>query len=85
MHTLITVHDDGSADLTVADGDYSHQFSAVAEGDCAAVSFEESQSHRGMLHTLPPREEVWKEVMQSDEMTKFMDDNGLTATTREAM
>lgn len=82
MHTLITIHDDGSADLTVADGDYSHQFSASARGAEALVQFEETQFQHGTIYTMPPTEDVWKEAMQSDEMTEYMDEHGLSTTTR---
>lgn len=83
MHTLITVHDDGSADLTVADSEWSHQFSASKRGVEALVQFEETQAEHGMIYTMPPREEVWKEVMQSDELTEYMEDHGLEKTTRQ--
>lgn len=78
-----TFHEDGSADFTIAvDGD-DHQFSAVCDGSVAILSYEETCSWRGAIRTSEPREEVWKLLMQSDEMTNYLELRGLDAVRRE--
>lgn len=83
-YVLCTDNGDGSADFTVSFADDDHKFS-VSEGDdgTAKVSYEETLSWRGQTRVSEPDEHVFKELMQSEEMTKFLEDNGLTGVRRE--
>ena len=74
---------DGSADFTVSFADDDHKFSASAEGDTAVVEYEETLSWRGQIRVSQPDEAVFKELMQSTEMTEFLDEHGLTGVRRK--
>ena len=74
---------DGSANFTVSFADDDHKFSASAEGDTAVVEYEETLSWRGQIRVSQPDETVFKELMQSKEMTQFLDEHGLTGVRRK--
>ena len=74
---------DGSANFTVSFADDDHKFSASAEGDTAIVEYEETLSWRGQIRVSEPDEHVYKELMQSDEMTQFLETYGLTGVRRK--
>lgn len=80
---FVTEHNDGSADMTISiDGD-GHKFSVSGEGSQAVVSYDETLSWRGQIRVSEPREEVWKILMTSDQMTAFLESNDLGAVRRE--
>lgn len=77
-----TDHGDGSADFTVSLDDEDFKFSAVVYGDTVAVQYEETLSWRGVIRVAEPREEVFRRLMTSDEMTAFLEDNGAASVKR---
>lgn len=80
---FVTDHGDGSADFTIAIDDENHKFSAASEGsDHAVIEYEETLSYRGVPRVKEPDEFVFKAVMQSEEMTQFLEANGLTGVRR---
>ena len=80
---MSSIEMDGSADFTVSFADDDHKFSASAEGDTAVVEYEETLSWRGQIRVSQPDETVFKELMQSTEMTEFLDEHGLTGVRRK--
>lgn len=85
-NVFVTEHDDGSADFTISIDEDNHQFSASVSGaddSTAVLSYEESLLWRGQIVVSEPREEVWKLVMQSQEMTRYLERNSLSGVRRE--
>jgi hypothetical protein len=81
---FVTEHEDGSADFTITVDDEDFKFS-VSEADdgTAVVSYQETLTFRGKIRVSEPRNEVFKLLMQSDEMTEFLESNGLKTIRRE--
>lgn len=80
---IYTVHDDGSADFTVSMADDDHTFSVSSEGDTGIVSYEETLSWRSQIRVSDPNESIWRVLMQSDEMTEYLEQSDLTSVRRE--
>lgn len=80
---MSSIEMDGSANFTVSFADDDHKFSASAEGDTAVVEYEETLSWRGQIRVSEPDETLFKELMQSTEMTEFLDQYGLTGVRRK--
>lgn len=79
-----TEHDDGSADFTITIADEDYRFSALPAGDTRAViSYQETLSWRGEIRVSEPRNEVFKLLMQSEEMTEYLESQDLTGVRRE--
>lgn len=74
---------DGSADFTITFADDDYKFSASTDGDTAVLSYDETLSWRGEIRVSEPDETVFKELMQSDEMTQFLEENELRSVKRE--
>lgn len=82
-YVLCTDNGDGSANFTVAFADDDHKFSVSGtDGGYAEVSYEETLSWRGEIRVSEPDESVYKELMQSEEMTEFLDNNGFEGVRR---
>jgi len=84
---LSTIHDDGSADFTITiDGEH-HKFSASSsssnDDETAVLSYEETLSWRGEIRSSEPSNDVFKQVMQSDEAATYLDQHELTSIRRE--
>lgn len=77
-----TFYDDGSADFTLTLADDDYKFSASAEGEYGVLTYEETHSWRGQINVSEPDEDVWKLLMQSDEMTEFLESEGLSGVRR---
>lgn len=77
-----TVHDDGSAKFTVDTKQEKHRFSAVPRGNSAGLVYEETLSWRGQIRVSEPDEEIWKALIQSDEMTEYLDAQHLNGVAR---
>jgi len=79
-----TVYDDGSADFTISVDEEDFKFS-VAKGDDsnAILAYEETLSWRGEIRVSEPRNEVFKLLMQSDEVTAYLESHDLTGIRRE--
>ena len=78
-----TDHGDGSADFTITIDDEDHKFSASAENGKAVVQYEETQSWRGVIRVAEPRNEVFRALMSSEEMTEFLETYRLDGVRRE--
>lgn len=76
-------HGDGSADFTLSFAEDDHRFGVSGSGDTAIVEYEETHTWRGQIMVSEPAEEIFKELMTSDEMTRFLDDNEYTNVRRE--
>lgn len=82
MHVLSTLQSDGVATMTVSLADDDYQFEVWAEGDTALVEYQETLSWRGEIRVSEPDEDVYKELMISDEMTSFLEANDLERVKR---
>lgn len=80
---FVTENSDGSADFTISIDEDDHKFSANTDGNGAVVSYEESLTWRGEIRVAEPREEVFKLLIQSDEMTRYLESNDLTSVHYE--
>ena len=79
----LTDNGDGSADLTITFADEDHRFSVGGNGETAFIEYEESLLPRGQIRVSEPDEFVYKELMQSDEMTGFLEANGYDTVKRK--
>lgn len=82
-HIISTINDDGSADFTVSFAEDDHRFSVSSEGDIGWIEYEESLTYRMKIHVSKPDEFVWRMLMQSDEMTQYLEENNLNAVRRK--
>ena len=79
-----TVNDDGSAEFTISIDEEDFKFSVSQADDSTAVlSYEETLSWRGEIRVAEPRNEVFKLLMQSDEVTEYLESHDLTSIRRE--
>lgn len=80
-----TVNDDGSAEFTISIDEEDFKFSASPEPESsnAILSYEETLSWRGEIRVSEPRNEVFKLLMQSDQVTEYLDAHDLTGIRRE--
>jgi len=74
---------ENSADFTISVDDEDHKFSVVENGDLAILSYEKTLSYRGTFRVKEPRNEVFKPLMQSSEMTEYLESNDLESVRRE--
>lgn len=77
MQVFKTVEEDGSAEMTVSFGDDDHRFSVWSEGSTAYVQYEETQLYRGEVVVAEPDDDIYRALMQSDEMTDYLDSQEL--------
>lgn len=80
---FVTENTDGSAEFTVGIDDDSHKFSVAADGENAILTYQETCSWRGALRVSEPDESVFKTLMQSDQMTEYLEANDLSTVRRE--
>lgn len=80
-----TTNSDGSAEFTISFADDDHKFSAApqSESSNAILTYEETLSWRGTIRTSEPDTDVWKMLMQSEEMSEYLDSQDLTGVVRE--
>lgn len=76
MSVLSTETDSGVATMTVEFADDLHKFDVWTEGGEALVEYQETLTWRGQIRASDPDEEVYKELMQSEEMTDFLNRHG---------
>ena len=79
----VTDNGDVSGEFTISFADDDHRFTASVDGEVAVVEYEETLLWRGQIRVSEPDEHVYKELMQSDEMTQFLETYGLTGVRRE--
>lgn len=82
MHVLSTMQEDGVATMTVSLADDDHQFEVWAEDDTALVEYQETLSWRGTIEVSDPDEEVYRMLMQSEELTAFLEEHDLAGVKR---
>jgi hypothetical protein len=73
----------GVAKITASVGNADHRFSARVDDKIAIVQFEETMGKRATMRTETPPTNVWKSVMQSDELTAFIERHGAETVVRE--
>lgn len=83
MTVFSTVYDDGSADFTIRYGEENHRFSASPDDGKAVVEYEETLSWRAAIRVKNPAQEVWRNLMLSDEMTDYLEQYDLRAVRQE--
>ncbi len=82
MYVLSTVDDDGVATMTVSLADDDHKFDVWTKGDTALVEYQESLSWRGEIRVSEPDEDIYRQLMVSDQMTEYLDKTGVTSVRR---
>lgn len=80
---LYTDNGDGSAEFTITFADEDHRFSVLSDNNHAVVSYEETLSWRGKIRVNEPDEDVFKALVQSDEMTTFLNKYDLDRVSRD--
>lgn len=82
MDVLKSDEEDGVATLTVTIGDDDHMFEVVAEDGTAYLEYAETLSWRGEIRVSEPDDDIWRELMLSEEMTGFLDEYDLDGVKR---
>jgi hypothetical protein len=82
MYVLSTEEDDGIAEMTISIADEDHRFDVWTEGDEALVEYQETLSWRGQIRVSEPDEDVYRELMLSDEMTQLLTRWGVSGVRR---
>lgn len=82
MYVLSTEEDDGIAEMTISIADEDHRFDVWTEGDEALVEYQETLSWRGKIRVSEPDEDVYRELMLSDEMTQLLTRWGVSGVRR---
>jgi hypothetical protein len=73
-----TVEDDGTARITVSVDGEDHRFEVVASEDRVEIDYIETLSYRGTIRSSEPRDEVYDLLVNSDEFTEYVQQNGFT-------
>lgn len=84
MHVLSTEESDGVASMTISIADDDHRFDVWKSGDTALVEYQETLSWRGHVRATKPDEDVFKELMVSDEMTRLLNQWNVSTVKRAA-
>ena len=82
MYVLSTEEDDGIAEMTISIADEDHRFDVWTENDEALVEYQETLSWRGQIRVSEPDEDVYRELMLSDEMTQLLTRWGVSGVRR---
>jgi hypothetical protein len=82
MNVLTKEETDGSLRVTVTVGDNDHRFDVSSNRGVATISYEETLSWRGYIRVSRPEEKVFRAAMTSDEVTDYLDRNGLSTIRR---
>ena len=82
MHVLKTMQEDGVATLTISIADDDHTFDLWVDGDTALIDYQESMTYRGTIEVSEPDEDIYRELMVSDEMTAFLEEHGCESVKR---
>lgn len=81
----LTIEDDGSGRFSVQMGDAIYRFTA-SEGAVsteARLRYEETLNGRGKIRTSDPPEDVWKFIMKSSEMSRYLELRNYDKIVRE--
>ena len=82
VSVLKTIEDSGEATMTITLADDDHKFDVWVDGDLAMVEFDETLSWRGEIRTSEPDDDIYTELMLSDEMTEFLDQHDCEGVKR---
>ena len=82
MQVLKTEQESGIITLTITIGDDDHMFDVWVDEDTALVEYQETCSWRGQIRVSEPDEDIFKELMLSDEMTEFLDEHDCQSVKR---
>ena len=82
MYVLSTLGDDGVATMTVSLADDDYKFEVWNEGDTALVEYQETLSWRGQIRVSEPDEDIYRQLMVSDEMTAYLDKTRVNSVRR---
>jgi hypothetical protein len=82
MQVFATEVDDGVANVTINIYDEDHKFDLWKDGNNALVEYQETLSFRGQIRVSEPPEEVFKELMVSEEVTELLDKWGVSGVRR---
>lgn len=72
MSPYLTIRGD-VATITYSTPLADHKFEAWAEGETCVVEYQESCFDRGVIRAIEPAPAIYRRVMQSDEMTQFLE------------
>lgn len=84
MQVLSTSTDDGVATMTISIADDDYKFDVWKEGNNALVEYQETLSWRGHIQVSEPDDDIFKELMVSEEMTQLLDEWGVSHVKRAA-
>lgn len=79
---LSTETDDETAEFTVSLGEDDYRFDVYTEGEKAVVEYQETHTWRGEVRVSQPADDIYKMLMVSDEMTKFLEKYDLKGIRR---
>ncbi len=82
MQVLKTEQESGIITLTITIGDDDHMFDVWVDEDTALVEYQETCSWRGQIRVSEPDEDIFKELVLSDEMTEFLDEHDCQSVKR---
>lgn len=82
MYTMKTEQKPGVAVLTISVAQDDHQFEVWVNEDTALVEYQETCSWRGQIRVSEPDEDIFKELVLSDEMTEFLDEHDCQSVKR---
>lgn len=82
MQVLKTEQESGIITLTITIGDDDHRFEVWVDDAIAKVSYEETCSWRGQIRVSEPDEDIFKELVLSNEMTEFLDKHNCQSVKR---
>lgn len=71
-----------SAVITYSDGSEDYKFEVWPEHGEALVEYQETCSWRGKIQVSDPHESIYRKIIQSDEMTTFLEKRNLEGATR---
>lgn len=69
--------ENGSAKFTITVDGVDHRFTAFERDGNAIIEYDESH-YSGRIRVSEPDQSVWRSLMQSDEMTAYLDENNLS-------
>lgn len=82
MHVLSSVDENGVATMTVSIGDDDHRFEVWEQDGKAVVEYQETLTWRGQIEVSEPDDDIFKQLMVSEEMTEFLERFDLSAVKR---
>jgi len=81
-YIMKTVTENETMRITISIEDEDYKFEVWPENGEAVVSFEECLSWRGNIQVSDPHESIYRKIIQSDEMTTYLEKRNLEGATR---